>query len=74
MSEQINLDDIPETKHDYTPATKGDVDLMITESLMMFHDALVERGQIFPIPGGESDWDPISRDQLLPKKDQSDPS
>ncbi|MDE0534343.1 MAG: hypothetical protein OXI01_23265 [Albidovulum sp.] len=35
---------------DYNPATKSDVDVMITQRLMMFHDALVDRGQIKPIP------------------------
>ena len=38
------------TPRDMTPATKHDVDMMITERLMQFHDALIGRGQIQPIP------------------------
>ena len=39
-----------EPERDYSTATKFDVDLIITARLMQFHDALVDRGQIKPIP------------------------
>ena len=38
------------TEIDILPATKNDVETMITERLVQFHDALVDRGQIKPIP------------------------
>ena len=42
-------------EHDLSPATKHDVDMMNTERLMAFHQALVDRGQIRPIPP-KSEW------------------
>ena len=41
------------TVHDYTPATKADVESMITNALLDFHQALVDRGQIRDIPPKE---------------------
>ena len=42
-------------EHDYSPATKFDVNQMITERLMSFHDSLVARGQIGPLSPKE-EW------------------
>ena len=42
-------------EHDYSTATKFDVDNMITERLLKFHEALIARGQIKPIPQ-KKDW------------------
>ena len=40
----------PEAERDLSLATKHNVDLMITARLLKFHEALIERGQIKPIP------------------------
>ena len=45
----------PESSQDTSPATKHDVDVIITERLMEFHEALLNRRQIKPIPPKE-DW------------------
>ena len=47
------------TKHDHDPATKADVDRMITERIGLFHGAMVERGQIRPIPTNPEDRVPL---------------
>ncbi len=49
---------IPEinTEYDFSPATKFDVDMMITERILQFHDALISRGQIKPIASESAEW------------------
>lgn len=44
--------------HDSTPATKADVESMITRRLSEFHRAMIERGQIYPIPVNPEDRKP----------------
>ena len=48
MSNQANT--LPVAEEDTTPTTKSDVNAMITHRLNLFHDALVGRGQIKPMP------------------------
>ena len=45
----------PDNEIDHSLATKHDVDMIITERLMKFHEALCSRGQIKPIPP-KSEW------------------
>ena len=48
-----------ETVHDHTSATKAEVEDIVTQRLVAFHRALVERGQIIPIPINPEDRVPI---------------
>ena len=48
-----------ETKHDYSPATKADVEAAITRRLVLFHEGLISRGQIKPIPLDPRDRVPV---------------
>ena len=44
-----------EPKESDSYMTRSEVDGLITDRLMQFHDALIERGQIQPIPAKK--WD-----------------
>ena len=50
MEEYSKKWDLAGPTRNYRPATISDVDLMITQRLHLFHDALVDRGQIKPVP------------------------